>query len=88
MKKEELKEFCKKYADSQGFELQPDKVILDQILIGLLNREKTFGFRYCPCRRVTGDPDEDKKIICPCVYHKDEVKDDGHCKCLLFFESF
>ena len=25
-----------------------------------------------------------KKIICPCVYHKDEIREQGHCHCLLF----
>ena len=87
MNEQELKEFSKKYADSQGFKLQPDKVILDQLLEGLLNREKTFGFRYCPCRRVTGDPDKDKDIICPCKFHKDEIKEDGQCKCMLFLKK-
>ena len=87
MNKEELKKIYKKYADSQGFLLQPDEKMLDMILTGLLNNEKKHGLRYCPCRRVTGDKEKDRKIICPCVYHKDEVKNEGHCKCLHLFTA-
>jgi len=87
MNKEELKQVSQKYADSQGFQLQPDTVKLDMILGGLLNNEKIHGFRYCPCRRVTDDEAENKRIICPCAYHKDEIKEDGHCKCFLFLKK-
>ena len=87
MNKSELKKISQEYAKKKGFSLQPDPVKLDLILEGLLNREKVYGFRYCPCRRVTGDPEEDKKIICPCIYHEDEVKHDGQCKCLLFLRK-
>jgi len=27
---------------------------------------------------------EDKKKICPCVWHKDEIREMGHCHCMLF----
>jgi len=84
MNEKQLKEISQKYADSQGFQLQPDKTMLKGVLDGLLKREAEYGFRYCPCRRVTGNKQEDKKIICPCIYHKDEIKEDGHCKCFLF----
>ena len=81
MNKQELKKFCEDYAEKQGFLLQPDPIILDQLLEGLLNREKIYGARYCPCRRVTGDRGKEKDIICPCKFHKDEIKEVGHCKC-------
>ena len=87
MNKKELKKFSEMYAKKHGFLLQPDRVILDQILDGLLNRESIYGLRYCPCRKVTGNPEEDKKIICPCIYHKEEIKDEGHCKCMLFLKK-
>ena len=87
MNKEELKRSLEKYAEEQGFVLQPDEKRLDFILAGLLRNEENHGFRYCPCRRVTGNKEKDKKIICPCIYHKDEVKNDGHCTCFLFLKS-
>ncbi len=87
MNKEELKKACKDYADKKGFKLQPDEDMLDRILTGLLMNEEKFGYRYCPCRRKTGDIEQDRKIICPCVYHEDEVKNDGQCKCFLFVKK-
>ncbi|MEE9525853.1 MAG: ferredoxin-thioredoxin reductase catalytic domain-containing protein [Candidatus Woesearchaeota archaeon] len=87
MNKEELKKFSEDYANSKGFKLQPDEKMLDIVLSGLLRNQEKHGEIYCPCRRVTEDKEADKKIICPCVYHEQEIKDDGHCKCMLFFKN-
>jgi len=84
---ENIEEIIKKYEDystQDGFKLNENRKIVMGIINGLLDREKKFGERYCPCRRITGDKEEDKKIICPCIYHKDEIKKDGHCHCNLF----
>ncbi len=83
--KELLKE-CERYAKETGFRLNPDAKIAEGTIRGLLENEKKHGERYCPCRRVTGDKEEDKKIICPCVYHKKEIQTQGHCLCQLFFK--
>ncbi len=87
MNKEELKKLSEEHADSKGFRLQPDEKILDGILIGLLKNEEKHGFRACPCRRVTDDEEENKRITCPCVYHEQEIKEDGRCKCFLFLRK-
>lgn len=84
MNAEQLHAILERYAKSQGFQLNPDEKILDFIIQGLLQNEQKFGLRYCPCRAITGDPEQDRKIICPCVYHKDELKQMGHCHCGLF----
>jgi len=87
MNKEELRQKSKEYADRNGFVLQQDSKMLDMTLNGLLRNEQKYGAVYCPCRRVTGNKKEDEKIICPCIFHKDEIKKDGHCKCMLFFRK-
>jgi ferredoxin-thioredoxin reductase catalytic subunit len=84
MDEKQLIEISKKYAESQDFKLNPDKKTLDRIIKGLLENEKKYGFKYCPCRMVTGDPEKDKPKICPCKWHKDEIKRMGHCLCGLF----
>ena len=81
---EELIKKYEEYASENGFKLNPDKKIVENIIKSLIEREKKFGERYCPCRRITGDREEDKKIICPCIYHKEEIKRDGYCHCRLF----
>lgn len=75
------------YAEGKGFKLNPEKKTVEAVIKGLLEREKKFGFRYCPCRRVTGEAEEDKKIICPCVFHREEIEKDGHCLCRLFIKD-
>jgi len=72
------------YAKKNGFKLNPDRRIVEGVIKGLLMNEKKFGRRYCPCRKVEGIPEVDKKIICPCIYHKKEIEKYGHCHCLLF----
>ena len=87
MNKEELRKMSEDYAKSQGFKLNPNEQIVNAILDGLLKNEKEHGFRYCPCRIVTGNEEEDKKKICPCFWHKDEIKEMGHCHCNLFVKG-
>jgi len=77
----------REYAEKQGFSLNPDKRIVEAVAGGLLNREEKFGQKYCPCRKITGDKEEDKKIICPCIFHLEEVKVDGKCLCGLFVKK-
>ncbi len=81
---EELIKQSEEYAKKQGFKLNPYREVVEGVAEGLLEREKKFGARYCPCRRVTGDKEQDQKIICPCVYHKEEIAKDGRCYCNLF----
>ena len=75
------------YADSQGFKLNPNEKALMGVVRGLLRNKQFKGDIYCPCRVVTGNREEDKKIACPCIYHKDEITKDGHCKCTLFWKK-
>ena len=72
------------YAKKNGFRLNPDKKIMKVIIKGLIRNEEKFGDMYCPCRRVKGNLELDKKIICPCIYHKKEIKEQNHCHCFLF----
>ncbi|MDP3883258.1 MAG: thioredoxin [Candidatus Staskawiczbacteria bacterium] len=72
------------YAKSNGFRLNPDKKTVERVINGLFLNEKKYGKRYCPCRRVSGNAEEDSKKICPCAFHKEEIEKDGHCFCNLF----
>ena len=81
--KQLIKEY-ERYAKEIGFKLNPNKKIVEGVIKGLFEDEKNYGKKYCPCRRVTGNKEEDKKIICPCIYHKQEIKTQGHCHCQLF----
>jgi len=84
---EEVIKWYQGYAEKNGFRLNPDKKALITIIKGLLNNEKKYGARYCPCRRITGNLEEDRPKICPCSYHKQEIDQNGHCHCGLFWKK-
>lgn len=86
-KAEKLTKEYENYAAKNDFLLNPNKKIADGIVRSLLLREEKFGSRYCPCRRMTGNKEEDKKIICPCAFHQDEIEKIGHCLCNLFVKK-
>jgi thioredoxin 1 len=75
------------YAEENGFKLNPNREVVERLVKGLLENEKKYGARYCPCRRVTGNLEEDKPKICPCVWHKEEIDEQGHCFCGLFWKK-
>jgi thioredoxin 1 len=72
------------YAKSNGFRLNSDEKTVERVVKGLFENQKKYGKKYCPCRRVSGNGEEDAKKICPCAFHKDEIEKDGHCFCNLF----
>ncbi len=74
-----LLHWLRRYAESQGFELSPDTQHVDRIIDGLLANKAKFECMYCPCRAV-----RDAKTICPCAYHKEEIRGVGRCLCGLF----
>ena len=87
MTKQELIEFYEKYGKENGFLLNPNKKIVEGIVTGLLSNEQKYGQRYCPCRRISGNKEEDAQKICPCVWHKEEITKDGRCFCGLFVKE-
>ena len=48
---------------------------------------KSLANGTCPCRIRSGDKEKDKAIICPCIYHRDEIAKDGHCHCQLYYRK-
>lgn len=81
---EELVKNSEKHAEANGFKLNPDQKVVERVVNGLLKNKEKYGKIYCPCRRITGNRTDDKKITCPCIYHKDEIAKDGKCFCGLF----
>jgi ferredoxin-thioredoxin reductase catalytic subunit len=77
----------KQYAEIKGYQLNPDQKIVDIIIAGLTRNKKEKGYEYCPCRPLEGDLGKDRKKICPCFWHKAEIKKDGFCHCRLFYKK-
>ncbi len=75
------------FAENNDFQVNPDKGKVGMLLEGIFNNEKNHGLKYCPCRLITKERDEDLKLICPCNFLIHETyKDikDGECWCGLF----
>ena len=80
-----IKEY-QEYAKKNGFKLNPDKRIVEMIVKRLLENGEKHGERYCPCRTITGNSEEDEKKICTCSFHRKEIEDAGRCHCNLFIK--
>jgi ferredoxin-thioredoxin reductase catalytic subunit len=81
-----LKE-SEEYARASGLILNPDKKIVEAVVKGLAGNFERHGKAFCPCRAITGKKELDKKIVCPCAYHLQEIKETDHCRCQLFFKK-
>jgi len=81
-----IKEY-EEYAARNGYKLNPDRETAERLIKGLLENEKKYGFRYCPCRTISGNSEENKLKICPCQFMGKEIKEQGHCLCGLFIKG-
>ena len=86
-KKDKMIKGLKKYAEIKGIALNPNKEQLELVFDKLFKNLEDHGLQYCPCRARLGAAKEDAKIICPCIYHLDEIKDQGNCLCRLYFKK-
>ena len=84
MTADELYPVLSRYAEAQGIRLNKDKDFVMDILEGLLTNEQRYGYRSCPCRLAWGAKEQDKDIICPCVYRDPDIKEYGSCYCELY----
>ncbi len=84
---ERILRFARAYAKVKGLRLNPDPEKLDAIIKALAENEKRYSYRFCPCRTITGNFEEDKDKICPCKWHMEEIEKQGHCHCGLFWAT-
>lgn len=82
--KSRLRARLERYLEGKAFGFNPDPAAVDGILGAMIKRREKFGEYYCPCRVVSGDGKKDESIVCPCVYHLDEIEKQGACHCRLF----
>lgn len=78
-----LKEKLDIYLAEKGFGYNPDAEFTRAMLEGLAARARQHGAPYCSCRLLTGRPELDQRIACPCAYAEQEVRQQGRCHCQL-----
>lgn len=74
----------RKDAAAGGYKLNPDEFFVEGLAEGLLANKDRYGIESCPCRLMTGKPEENLDIVCPCVYRDDDLADYGACFCALY----
>ncbi len=84
MEVEKLYEKLKKSQEPKGYLFNKDKERVFELLEALLTNKTRYGYMGCPCRLLSGDKENDKDIICPCVYRTPDVEEFGSCYCNLY----
>jgi len=83
--KDTFLEAIEKFTENNDFQVNPDKDKVSMLLEGIFNNEKNHGLKYCPCRLITKDIEEDLKLVCPCNFLiHNTYKEKGECWCGLF----
>lgn len=73
----------------EGYRLSTDEDVVPDILDGLMQNIAETGDTYCPCRLRTGDFEEDRKIVCPCIpSHRELFAKLEKCWCGLFVANY
>ena len=81
---EKLYEMLKKIQEPKGYFFNTDIEHVNQLLEALLVNRERYGYMSCPCRLASGKRENDKDIICPCVYREPDVSEFGSCYCSLY----
>lgn len=79
-----LYEMLEKVQQPKGYFFYKDKAHVFELLEALLQNKARYGYMVCPCRLAAGDRDQDKDIVCPCVYRTPDVAEFGSCYCNLY----
>jgi ferredoxin-thioredoxin reductase catalytic chain len=79
-----LYEQLKSIQEPKGYFFNSDKPFVLGLLEALAANKDRYGYMSCPCRLSSGNRDQDKDIICPCVYREPDVMEYGSCYCGLY----
>ena len=79
-----LFEMLTKSQEARGYFFNIDRDRTFELLEALLENKARYGYMVCPCRLASGDRENDRDIICPCVYRTPDVAEYGSCYCNLY----
>ncbi|MFZ7125572.1 MAG: ferredoxin-thioredoxin reductase catalytic domain-containing protein [Desulfobacterales bacterium] len=79
-----LYENLRKVQEAKGYFFNADRERTFELLEALLLNKERYGYMVCPCRLASGNRENDKDIICPCVYREPDVAEYGSCYCNLY----
>jgi ferredoxin-thioredoxin reductase catalytic chain len=85
--RDRVERMVRRYVARGRYLLNPDEVTVEHVLAGLTRNLVQHGRWYCPCRKVIGDADRDRRNICPCPQHHADIARDGVCECGIFVSA-
>ncbi len=84
---EGMSEYIKKICEINGYILNRDTITYNDLVEGLLENKKNYGYQSCPCRLATGKKELDRDLMCPCDYAPKDIEDYGACYCNLYMRQ-
>ena len=81
---QELFNTLKKVQEPKGYYFNRDKERVLELLDALILNKERYGYMCCPCRISSENRENDKDIVCPCIYREPDVKEYGSCYCNLY----
>jgi len=90
MNRDKFLKAIESFAEKNEFQVNPDQEKVNLLIEGIHNNEKNHGLKYCPCRMITKDFNEDLKLVCPCnflIHETYKDKKEGECWCGLFVKK-
>ena len=79
--------WIRKYAESHGYSVNSRWMIYTNLKLWLVDSQRMFGRRVCPCFEPSGEAELDRKLLCPCAFVAQEIEERGTCHCTLFGRS-
>lgn len=84
----EINEYYERLKKSCGaYKLNPDTDFVKMLIEGILQNRARYGLDTCPCRLFDGEKEDNKDIVCPCVYREDDLAEYGACYCALYVKD-
>jgi len=82
--RERVERMVRAHVGRGRYALNSDAATVEHVLAGLARNLVRHGRWYCPCRKVSGDPERDRRNICPCPQHHEDIAREGVCECGIF----
>jgi len=79
-----LYETLRKIQEAKGYFFNKDMEMTMSLMESLLVNKERFGYMACPCRLASANFEQDRDIVCPCVYREPDVAEFGACFCGLY----
>jgi ferredoxin-thioredoxin reductase catalytic subunit len=84
--KEGMKEYIGMVCKQNNWIVNTDEETFEDLVDGLVENKKNYGYQSCPCRLAAGNRDLDRDLICPCDYAPPDIEEFKTCYCNLYMD--